>query len=132
MSYNKPRIQITDSLMDMLQKMSGGNPGALTVLMKTIEAGPKIDPQSALGPISALLSLDTLDIYDSKIWILYKDVCGQDMVLMLALLRAVQMGIMSESGLHDFIAYPRETTDARKAELLAAVKEQLVEFGVAS
>lgn len=132
MSYQNPRIKLTDSAMDMLTKMSGGNPGALSVLMKSMEAAPKIDPDSALGPFGPMLQLDTLDIYDSEIWILYKDVCCTDLTLMLALLRAVQLGIMPEMELRGAIHQPQEFTSIRGVQLIAAVKEQLPDFGGAS
>jgi hypothetical protein len=128
MSYDNPRIQLTDTTMDILIKMSDGNPGALTVLMRTMNEGPAIDPQSMLGAISVILSLDTHDIYGSEIWLLYKDVCGQDLTMMLALLRAVQLGFLPETELkHAITRY--QMADDRKADLLAKVKERLPLFG---
>lgn len=127
MSNHKERIDLYDSMVSILTKMSDGNPGALTVLMRAMEDGPAIDPQSALGDICVPLSLDTYGIYGSEIWVLYKDVCGQDLVMMLALLRAVQLGIMPQFDLKDAIARHR-MTDERKAELLVSVKERLPRF----
>jgi hypothetical protein len=129
MSYDNPRIRLTDTVMDMFMKMSDGNPGALTVLMRSMKEGPAIDPQSALGEICVILSLDTHDIYGHEIWGFYKDVCGQDLVMMLALLRAVQLGFAAESEIKRAITDRGSMTNERKAELLAKVKDRLPLFG---
>lgn len=43
----KERIEITDNAMDIMTKLSEGNPGAMAVLMKMLMEGGKIDPQCA-------------------------------------------------------------------------------------
>lgn len=96
---NSSRIELTDTVMDMLIKLAEGNPGALTALMKLSETSEKIDPDSFFGPLSPLLSLDTHGIYGPRIWVLWKDVCGMDPIKVQTLLRAVQLGFMSESEL---------------------------------
>src|SRR5215217_1731101 len=101
MSYSNPRITMSDSIMDMVLKISEGNPGALTVLMKIMKEGEAIDPQC--HPMLTVMALDTHDIYGSRVWQLYKDVCGQNMVNMLGLLRAVQLGFMTERELSNAI-----------------------------
>jgi hypothetical protein len=127
MSYDNPRIQLTDSTMDVLMKMSDGNPGALHVLVDVLQGSNAIDPQDVLGGLGAILSLDTYDVYGSEIYILYKYVCKQIFVNFLAFLRAVQLGITSKSELHS--AIKKESIDpSRMDELLAAVKDQLSEF----
>ena len=78
------RIKATDTARDVFLKLSeetpnGGafNPGGLNVCMQIMEKGAKIDPDCPF-PLLALLSFDTLGIYGSRIWMLYKDVCKQD------------------------------------------------------
>jgi hypothetical protein len=94
------RIQLHDSGVDSVLKLSEGNPGAMEVLMTLMTESPLIDPDNMFG---SLLSLDTLGIYGRRIWMLYKDVCGQDVVKMVAALRAVQMGLISEETLNHAI-----------------------------
>lgn len=77
-------------------KMSEVNPGALTVILKILADGSQIDPDSAMGGLGAILSLDSLGIYGSKIWMLYKDVCDCDLPRMLAVLRGWQLGFVKE------------------------------------
>lgn len=93
------RIEITDSAQGMVMNMSGGNPGAMSVCVRILKEGDRIDPNDALGGFGALLSLDSLGIYNDKIWMLYKDVCKGDLPDMMALLRACQLGFLAEGTL---------------------------------
>ena len=88
-----------DSMIDVLQKMSEGNPGALTVLIGVLNNCEKIDPDNSMGGLGVILSLDTLNIYGSKIWMLFKDVCNSDIATMMAVLRGYQLGYISYSEL---------------------------------
>ena len=93
------KIKLSDTTKDVLVKMSEGNPGALSVLIRILN-NPQIDPDSFMGPMGAILSLDTLELYGSNIWILYKDVCGESISKMLAVIRAQQLGFVSEAAIH--------------------------------
>lgn len=93
------RIQLTDTGIDMVMKMSDGNPDAITAIMDIMAKSSGIDPQSALGEISCILSLDTHEIYGSDIYILWSDKCNREARRVVMLLRAVQLGFMPESKL---------------------------------
>ena len=84
---SKEIIDLTDSMMSAIMKLSEGNPGAMQVCMKIMDKAEEIDPDAMLGGLGVLLSLDTHQIYGSKIWMLYKDMCGEDIVKTLAVLR---------------------------------------------
>lgn len=128
MSYENPRINLMDTTLDMLCKMSEGNPGGLNVLMQLMEKGAAIDPDDFMGGIGAILSLDTHDIYGSRIWVLYKDISGSNLVTMCALLRAVQLGFLAESELTQAII--NHEMDARRInEMVDQVKTRLPKFG---
>jgi hypothetical protein len=129
MTQRASRIGITDTVGDMLKIMGEGNPGALTVLVAIIRRGAAIDPQATFGEINAIITLDRLGIYGGAIWQLYKDVCGNDLVLMLALLRAFQLGFAPASELRGAVTCEPMAAE-RKAELLAMVKAQLPAFGI--
>jgi hypothetical protein len=64
-----------------------------------MKEAPAIDPDDFMGGFGCILQMDTFGIYESRIWMLYKDVCGQDLTKMLTLLRGVQLGIISQSQL---------------------------------
>ena len=126
----KERIEITDSTMDIIVKMAEGSPGAVTVLTRMLKDGAKIDPQSFAGGVGAVLGLDTHKIYGSRIWMLYKDVCGEDLTKTLAVLRACQLGKLSDIAMQHAIDFRGEGIDVD--DLVKVVKAELKEFDVAN
>jgi len=95
----KARIELTDTTEAALFKISEANPGALSVCIKILTETEKIDPDNGLGGLGVILTLDGLDIYGSKIWMLYNDVCGQRLSCMLAVLRGFQLGFVTRAQL---------------------------------
>ena len=126
----RPRIQLNDKISDVILKMSGGNPGAITVLIEIVKETPRIDPQQLLSGIGMVLLLDTFGIYEDQIWMLYKDLCGHDLVKTLACLRACQLGIITEQQLKDSIDSKGIIVDCD--DVLNKVKEKLTEFDKAT
>ena len=124
------RINLNDTFIVSIMKMSDGNPGAVTAITALSTVNPSVDPESAMGPYAPLLSLDTHRIYGSAIWILYKDICKQNARTMLMLLRAVQLGLFSESALQRLSQDDRsETISAEKmTELDMQVCARLNQF----
>lgn len=72
--------------------MVGGNPGATTVCALLMRDNGRIDPDAFMGGLGTIMFMDTLGIYESRIWMFYKDVCGCDLSMMIAVLRAHQLG----------------------------------------
>lgn len=97
------RIELTDSAHSMVFKMSEGNPGAVSVCAQIMGQGEIVDPDMAIGSIMPIFLLDTLGIYSSRIWMLYKDVCGESIINMLAVLRANQLGLLSSDAINHAI-----------------------------
>lgn len=122
----KERITLTDTGVDAVAKLSEGNPGALHVCCQLVKEGAAIDPDDAFAGIGKLLSLDTLGIYGSRIWLLYKDVCGQNLAKVIALMRAVQLGLLAERILLDAIEHHGQGLDV--SETIKAVKTKLPSF----
>ena len=121
------KLDLNDSVEDIMIKMSEGNPGAISVCMMLYTKGGAIDPDALFGGLGGVLSLDSLGIYGSKIWMLFKDVCKQDLVKTSAMLRAWQLGFVPKATLlHAIDNYGAGIdTDA----LLAQVQERLPAFG---
>lgn len=42
----EPRLKLTDTMPELLAKMTEGNPGAMTVCIALIRQGGQIDPKS--------------------------------------------------------------------------------------
>ena len=124
----KERITIADNFVSAAMKLGEGNPGALTVMMKFIDKAPIIDPDDFMGSFGALLSLDGYGIYGSRIWMLYKDVCEQDLNATLGMLRAVQMGIIHPTKLHHAINNHGKGLDV--ADTLTKLKARLPNFAI--
>ena len=126
------RIQLQDSTMNVVTKMSEGNPGAINVIMLLLTRAGTIDKNDAMGGIGKVLLLDTFGIYGTDIYVFYSDICGSDLVKMVAVLRATQMGLFSSSILKD--ACHRQDYSGRDMvpveELYNKVKEQLPLFGM--
>ena len=130
MSYEHQRIaNLNMSFADIAVKLSEGNPGALSVIVKLAQRATEIDPASALGPIGPLFGLDNLACYGSRIWMLYKDVCREDLVKMMAVLRAVQFGFVSDEAVTRAID---GDVSFNPAGLLDMVRERLPDFAKAA
>lgn len=84
-------IHLSDSMEDVIRKMSGEIPGAMKVCLELLDKGEEIDPDSAFGGFGVLLMLDTYHIYDKRIWKLYRYVCGRDLIKTVAVIRACQL-----------------------------------------
>lgn len=119
------RIDIHDSVIDVIHKLSEGNPGAVTVLARWLKEGRAIDPD-AMSPLLQMCSLDDLDIVGSQIWVLYKDVCDQDMRRFLSLLRAHQLGFLLTRELQ--AAARGEKPFPAVGALITAVEDRLPKF----
>ena len=98
------RIELTDTAMDVMVKMSDGNPGAIAAMMQILEKHDEIDPQAMLGGLGAIMILDTWEIYGSDIYVLFNDKCERDVRRMLLIMRAVQLGMFPESRLREIAA----------------------------
>ena len=94
MGRHKERITPDDNMMSSIVKLAEGNPGAVTAMGSMAQVAEKIDPLNWLGAYGPLINLDTLGIYGHRIWMLFKDVCKQDPVKCVGLLRATTLGII--------------------------------------
>lgn len=94
------KLVAKDTMMDVMMKMSEGNPGGLKVCMDILEKGEIIDPEVTLGGLGLILMLDSYEIYGSEIWMLYKDVCDESIGRTIAVIRACQLGFINTQDLH--------------------------------
>jgi len=121
-------FELSDSILTIALKMSKGNPGAATVLARLLNEGDEIDKQALMGKggVAAVLNLDSFEIYGSRIWLLYKDVCGANLIKMMAVLRAVQCGIINVDEVNEVIDNRGQGLDVEA--ILSAVKAELKGF----
>lgn len=105
------RVNLGMNYGQALMVVSEGNPGAARVLVDLATQGPAIDGDSALAEWGGILALDSHGIYGSDIWLMYKDLCEQSYVRMLAVLRAVQLGLERESTVKNAIEFAKAPWD---------------------
>lgn len=68
----REKIELTDNVMDVVVKMSEGNPGGLSVLTEILKKEPT-------DGFFTILTLDDMNIRGTQIWIGYKDHCNSDL-----------------------------------------------------
>ena len=91
-SMANERITFDMETKDMVIAMARGNTGAMKVIMDLMTRGGDIDPDNSLAGFGPVLSLDALNIWEDRIWILYKYVCGEDLGKMIAVLSGHHRG----------------------------------------
>lgn len=79
MDTHQQRIHLGMTPQQMALALAEGSPGAISVLSQLLSSGRVVDPD-AWSPIATWLDLDMLGLYGSRIWMLYKDVCGHALV----------------------------------------------------
>lgn len=96
------KLEMKDTGMDIVTKMSEGNPGALTVIMKFMN-GDGIDI------IKYILPLDTLEIYGSRLYMLWNDCCQRDDDKLKRVIDAYKFGKLSKESIIESIGWGRGT-----------------------
>ena len=125
------KIELTDNAQSMVVKMSDGNPGAVACLVDTLKRAKEIDPMDAFAPFGPILSLDSMGIYGSSIYVLWSDKCKRNTRLVLMLLRACQLGFLSPQRIKDMAADQSRTVNMSETEfteLDQKVCDRLPEF----
>lgn len=122
------KIELSDSVWDIVRKMSDGNVGAMTVLLNLIEKGEQVDPADGLKGFGSIMQLDTRGIYGERLWKLFKDVCQENLGMVMVCTRAVQLGLISGQNLDDAID---GTCQLDTLDLLFKVRDRLGQFDVA-
>lgn len=69
-------IQLHDSLIEIVMKISERNPGAIRVILELLETGKKYHK---IGGLGLILTLDDMNIWGEQVWIGYQDHCGGDL-----------------------------------------------------
>lgn len=124
------RITLCDNAKSAVIKMCEGNPGAITALMEILKCAKQVDPDDFMGGLGKILALDTLEIYGTNIYVLWNDICDRNTSKMIAVLRANQLGFISDQILKD--ACHRQDRSGRKIipveELYVKVVERFPRF----
>ena len=126
----KERITIEDSMLSAITKMAEGNLGAMNACIDLLMQGEKIDPQNILGGLGHILNLDSVGIYGTDIYVFLNDICENNIAKMIAVLKAVQIGLFDGTVLAD--ACHRQDYSGREMipvdELYTKIKEKFEMF----
>lgn len=122
-------MDLNMSVQDVLIELAEGNPGAATACMELFQKAPEIDPDSALGGLGALLSLDTLELYGPQIYMLWSDVCGRDATKTIAIIRGHHLGFLTKKEIHH--AVNNRGDGINVDDMVTKVKERLPNFKAA-
>ncbi len=101
---SESRIKLSDSPVDAMIKMAEGNPGAIGALSAMVRLGNDIDPQGMMGGMGKIMMLDTWEIYGTGIYVLWSDKCGKDTRKLFMIMRACQLGFLSQTKLQQMAA----------------------------
>lgn len=116
-----------EKAIELIANLAQGNPGAVTVIMKILTDGIRIDPYDYAGGFGSVLYMDSMNIRGPKVWMLYKDVCNENIVKTMAMIRATQLKIISKDEL--LYAIDNRGTGVDVEVCLSKVKELLPNFG---
>lgn len=125
------KVELNDNIVDIMIKMSNGNPGAIQALSELIKYNAIIDPDSAFGELCSILFLDTNEIYGSDIYILWSDKCNRNIRRFIMLLRSTQLGIFSHQKLKELSLDQSSLINISQEEwdnIEEKVLEQLTQF----
>lgn len=91
--------------MDLMVKMSEGNPGALVFCTELFKMGSR--------GVVTLINLDDIGLYGEKLYMLWSDCCGRDAEKVVKVVNAVNCGKISKEEIHERVAgvYGKPFTD---------------------
>ena len=122
------KLTLQDTPLTAITKLSEGNPGAISVIASLFSTSKLVDPDSIImGGFGVLLNLDQLEISGSDIWVMYKDICKEDIIDTHALIRAAQLGVVSREYVRKQIS-SGGSIDMK--EIKSRVQGKLPEFGL--
>jgi hypothetical protein len=120
------RIQEGEHIDVSIAKMADNNMGTINVLRDLFNSAGRIDPDATPGGgLNHIILLDDWGIYGSAIWILFKDVCGENYVNLIALIRSVQLGIVRRGILLDELSARLSGAKARTSHSIFKFTEVL-------
>lgn len=93
------KIQLTDDTMEILYKMSEGNPGAISILTKLLSKETTQELVDSI--INVILPLDTLGVYGSKLYMLWVDACDNNTDKVKKVIELWRNGKLTKEEIHE-------------------------------
>lgn len=96
------RLKASDSILEIAMKMSDGNPSALQVIMTLLQ------DSTGMG-FAEILTIDSIGLYGSKLYMLWNDCCDRDMDKVKSVLYARMRGKLTDWEIMEHVAGIRGT-----------------------
>ncbi len=125
------KLTLDDTIIDIVSKISAGNPGCLATLVRLVKEHDEIDPEAMLGAVGMMMTFDDMEIYGTDIYILLGDKCGGDMRRFIMMMRAIQLGFLSQSKVIEMAKDQMRKINLTEEEFIALddkVCAELVQF----
>ena len=126
-SGRPPRFKMGMPIKDYISQLSEGVTSAFILMLRSTIEGAQVDPDSAFGEFTPLFLLDQYGIYGEDAVTMYETVCGSDIEDFIAVLRAVQLGLLSRTVLHHALNNNGEGVCIE--DVRGAVRKRLPHFG---
>jgi hypothetical protein len=91
---NKDIIEETSK---RLLNLCENNSAAYKCVMQLLSSNKRIDPSNGFGPLGALITLHSSNITGNNINLLFNSVCQGNVARLIAVLRAIQLGIICKT-----------------------------------
>ena len=92
------RLQLMDSMYDIIVKMSDGNPGAISFIMEL-----KVQYNNDAQWVQALLAFDMMELYGSQLYMLWNDSCDRDCTKVIKIVEAYKRGKITNTDIDERI-----------------------------
>jgi len=93
------RINANTPAAETIFTMSDGNPGAITCMLEMF--------QSSTTAQQDILFFDSMEIYGSKIYMLWNDCCGRDMAKLAQTIQYLKFNNISKEAIHENLSRVR-------------------------
>lgn len=88
------RINVNSTIAEIVSSISEGNPGAMSVVMYFLTE----------GDILSVLMFDKLELYGSKLYMLWNDCCGRNFINVKKVLDLWQQERISKEDIHEHVS----------------------------
>lgn len=117
--------------LEAIDVLAAENHGVVCICLDILRRSPQVDPDNILGGFGVMLNLEAAGVWGLRIRRLY-DICGQDAGAMIAVMRALQLGVggVTREALNRAIADHGGSLDIDA--VARAVRERLPNFDLAA
>lgn len=91
------KLELTDSLQDVITKLSEGNPGAINFLFEII----KHQGNNPIESFGEFLTIDSMHLYGSHLYMLWNDCCNRDVEKSLKIIKGYRLGNIKDNDIKD-------------------------------